>query len=278
MKQAIVFLRGVKVGILTEDENGYTFEYDANYLTSANAEAVSLTLPLSDKPYRDKVLFPFFDGLIPEGWLLDIAEKNWKIDARDRMSLLVACCKDCIGAGSCDGSCGIETGNATIDISCSGNNALAVGSLCGYTNIKADGTTFLIRSLGERAGCIGSLAALDGSTPSRINIKNSTLNLSLNALCGSAVGCRKTACDTVISDSDITVHVEGDAVAGIGSAEGKGSLLIKNSDIKSSSTSGVYSLEIGFMNKGCIINNSTINSHLINDPDYHDPSRLLQQN
>lgn len=186
--------------------------------------------------------------------------------------------KDCIGAGSCDGSCGIETGNATIDISCSGNNALAVGSLCGYTDIKADGTTFLIRSLGERAGCIGSLAALDGSTPSRINIKNSTLNLSLNALCGSAVGCRKTACDTVISDSDITVHVEGDAVAGIGSAEGKGSLLIKNSDIKSSSASGVYSLEIGFMNKGCIINNSTINSHLINDPDYHEPSRLMQQN
>lgn len=67
MKQAVVFLRGVKAGILTEDENGYTFAYDADYLVSADAEAVSLTLPLSDKPYRDKVLFPFFDGLIPEG-------------------------------------------------------------------------------------------------------------------------------------------------------------------------------------------------------------------
>ena len=98
MKQAVVFLRGIKAGILTEDENGSKFEYDTDYLTSVNAEAVSLTLPLSDKPYRDKVLFPFFDGLIPEGWLLDIAEKNWKIDARDRMSLLIACCKDCIGA------------------------------------------------------------------------------------------------------------------------------------------------------------------------------------
>ena len=52
MKQAVVFLRGVKAGILTEDENGYTFEYDADYLTSADAEAVSLTLPLSDKPGR----------------------------------------------------------------------------------------------------------------------------------------------------------------------------------------------------------------------------------
>lgn len=98
MKQAIVFLRNIKAGILTEDENGYTFEYNTEYLSIANAEAISLTLPLSNRPYHDKVLFPFFDGLIPEGWLLDIAEKNWKIDTRDRMSLLLACCKDCIGA------------------------------------------------------------------------------------------------------------------------------------------------------------------------------------
>ena len=98
MKQAVVFLRGVKAGLLTEDENGYLFEYDADFLASDKAEPISLTLPLSDKPYRDKVLFPFFDGLIPEGWLLNIAEKNWKIDNRDRMSLLLACCKNCIGA------------------------------------------------------------------------------------------------------------------------------------------------------------------------------------
>ena len=55
---------------------------------------------LTDKPYQDKVLFPFFDGLIPEGWLLNIAEKSWKINQRDRMSLLLACCRDCIGAVS----------------------------------------------------------------------------------------------------------------------------------------------------------------------------------
>lgn len=97
MKQAVIYLRNIKAGILTEDENGYTFEYDAEFLSSDDAEPISLTMPLSEKPYRDKVLFPFFDGLIPEGWLLDIAEENWKIDARDRMSLLLACCKDCIG-------------------------------------------------------------------------------------------------------------------------------------------------------------------------------------
>jgi len=100
MKQAEVYLYNKLAGRLTEDESGYAFQYDDSYLHSDNAEAISLTLPLSAKPYRNKVLFPFFDGLIPEGWLLNIAEKSWKIDQRDRMSLLLACCKDCIGAVS----------------------------------------------------------------------------------------------------------------------------------------------------------------------------------
>lgn len=97
MKQAKIFVNSTFAGTLTEDDSGYEFRYDTDYLKSGNAEAVSLTLPLTTHPYRDKVLFPFFDGLIPEGWLLDIAEKTWKISDRDRFSLLLACCKDCIG-------------------------------------------------------------------------------------------------------------------------------------------------------------------------------------
>lgn len=100
MKRAKVFLHGKLAGRLTEDENGFTFQYDNDYLMQPDATAVSLTLPLQNKPYHDMVLFPFFDGLIPEGWLLDIAERSWKINQRDRMSLLLACCKDCIGAVS----------------------------------------------------------------------------------------------------------------------------------------------------------------------------------
>jgi len=30
------------------------------------AKALSLTLPLNEKPYNSQVLFPFFDGLIPK--------------------------------------------------------------------------------------------------------------------------------------------------------------------------------------------------------------------
>jgi len=80
MKQAKVFFQENFAGILTEDENGYTFVYDIDYLQKQDVKAVSLTLPLRAKPYNSQVLFPFFDGLIPEGWLLDIAEQSWKIN------------------------------------------------------------------------------------------------------------------------------------------------------------------------------------------------------
>jgi serine/threonine-protein kinase HipA len=100
MKKAKVYMHDQFTGTLTEDENGFHFEYDPLYLQLDNAEPISLTLPLTDKAYASKVMFPFFDGLIPEGWLLDIAQKNWKLDPRDRMEILLKTCRDCIGAVS----------------------------------------------------------------------------------------------------------------------------------------------------------------------------------
>jgi serine/threonine-protein kinase HipA len=84
-------------GRVFETELGYRFEYDPKYLLLLDAEPISLTMPLQAEPYDSKTMFPFFDGLIPEGWLLEVAEKTWKLDARDRMGLLLHCCGDCIG-------------------------------------------------------------------------------------------------------------------------------------------------------------------------------------
>lgn len=93
-------MNGELAGVLTENEDGYLFQYTKEYLSNPKAKPVSLTLPLREESFMSKTMFPFFDGLIPEGWLLEIAEKNWKLDARDRMGLLLACCRDCIGAVS----------------------------------------------------------------------------------------------------------------------------------------------------------------------------------
>ena len=53
-------------------------------------------MPLKKEEYVSNVLFPFFDGLIPEGWLLGVVSKNWKINQNDRFGLLLAACRDCI--------------------------------------------------------------------------------------------------------------------------------------------------------------------------------------
>lgn len=98
MRKADVLLHDCPVGTLEELEHGYRFSYRTEYLKDAQAEPVSLSFPLRLEPFEDKRLFPFFDGLIPEGWLLEIAEATWKINPRDRMGLLLACCRDCIGA------------------------------------------------------------------------------------------------------------------------------------------------------------------------------------
>ncbi|MBE5843399.1 MAG: phosphatidylinositol kinase [Butyrivibrio sp.] len=92
-----VYVQKKLAGVITEDEQGYTFQYDDAYLETEGAVAVSLTLPLQREEYQSNVLFPFFDGLIPEGWLLGVVERNWKIDNKDRFGLLLASCKDCIG-------------------------------------------------------------------------------------------------------------------------------------------------------------------------------------
>ena len=96
-RTAYVYVKNVFAGTLCETDYGYSFVYDTAYLSSENAAAVSLTLPLSDTEYTSKTLFSFFDGLIPEGWLLQVVSRNWKIDSSDRFGLLLVACKDCIG-------------------------------------------------------------------------------------------------------------------------------------------------------------------------------------
>ncbi|WP_212002455.1 HipA N-terminal domain-containing protein [Chitinophaga sp. HK235] len=99
-KKGKVYYGDQLAGIIAETDEGYTFAYDPEYLSSKHAMPISLTMPLTTGVYLSKVLFAFFDGLIPEGWLLDIATKHWKVKPNDRFELLLQTCKDAIGAVS----------------------------------------------------------------------------------------------------------------------------------------------------------------------------------
>ena len=96
-REGKVYVHDQFAGLIRETDQGYEFLYDQDYLAKENALPVSLTLPLREEVYVSNTLFPFFDGLIPEGWLLDVVERNWKLDGRDRFGLMLVACRDCIG-------------------------------------------------------------------------------------------------------------------------------------------------------------------------------------
>lgn len=101
MRQAKIYYDTTMAGQLTESDNGeYVFQYNPEYITNYPEQYITFSMPVRSAPYTDNRLFPFFEGLIPEGWLLNIATKNWKLNPNDRMGLLLACCQNCIGAVS----------------------------------------------------------------------------------------------------------------------------------------------------------------------------------
>jgi serine/threonine-protein kinase HipA len=97
MRSLLVYYQDQEAGILEETEEGYRFTYYETWV-AADRNAVSLTLPLRREPYDSRTLFAFFDGLIPEGWLLELGTRNWKLDPQDRFGLLAAFCRDTVGA------------------------------------------------------------------------------------------------------------------------------------------------------------------------------------
>lgn len=93
-----VRLSGVLAGVLEETATGTRFTYDAAWLAREGTLPISLTLPLRAEPYESRGLHPFFENLLPEGWLLELSTTKLKISKDDAFGLLLATCADCIGA------------------------------------------------------------------------------------------------------------------------------------------------------------------------------------
>lgn len=97
-RTGVVSLDGKRVGVIEETETGTRFAYDREWVDSPSAVPVSVTMPVRAAPYETKGLIPFFENLLPEGWLLEIATSKLKISKDDAFGLLLATCADCVGA------------------------------------------------------------------------------------------------------------------------------------------------------------------------------------
>ena len=95
-RSAKVMFKDALAGVIEETEQGYRFAYDGDFLSLEHPIAVNF--PLQKEPFESKDLFPFFLGLLPEGWYREIACRTLKIDLEDDFGLLIKGCRDCIGA------------------------------------------------------------------------------------------------------------------------------------------------------------------------------------
>ena len=98
MKKADVFVEGNLAGTLTELERGknYVFSYAEGY----EAQPVSLTMPTDKREYRFEAFPSFFDGVLPEGVMLEALLKQEKIDRNDFFRQLTTVGEDLVGAVS----------------------------------------------------------------------------------------------------------------------------------------------------------------------------------
>jgi serine/threonine-protein kinase HipA len=83
-------------GVIEETDGGYRFTYDPNFLKGR--EPIAVAFPSRSEPYESETLFPFFKGLLPEGWYREVVCQTLKIDPKDEFGLLIKACGDCIGA------------------------------------------------------------------------------------------------------------------------------------------------------------------------------------
>ena len=97
-RRALVRMDGKDAGVIAELEDSFSFQYLESWLRSPERAPVSLTMPLRPEPYRTRYLHPFFQNLLPEGWLLELSMTKLKISKDDPFGLLMATCADCAGA------------------------------------------------------------------------------------------------------------------------------------------------------------------------------------
>jgi len=98
-RKGAVRIAGRRVGTIEEVETGgIRFTYDKDWVARKDTVPISQTMPLREEPYSSRGLHPFFENLLPEGWLLEIATSKFRIPRDDAFGLLLALGADCIGA------------------------------------------------------------------------------------------------------------------------------------------------------------------------------------
>lgn len=100
VNELVVSMNGLRVGKLIKHKNGaLRFSYAKEWLVSPYSRALSLSLPLSEKPYEGDLIYNFLDNLLPDNDLIRAKmQTRFKTATIQPFDLLAAVGKDCVGA------------------------------------------------------------------------------------------------------------------------------------------------------------------------------------
>lgn len=95
MRKARILVNGVFAGVLEELQDD---QYNFRYLTEYEGPPVSLTMPIKTAVFEFNKFPAFFEGLLPEGILLETLLRKYKLDKNDYFAQLLKIGNDVIGA------------------------------------------------------------------------------------------------------------------------------------------------------------------------------------
>lgn len=93
-RKALISVNGTPAAEFIALKKGFEIKYFPTY----SGQPISLTLPFEVETYTFKSFPAFFDGLLPEGIMLEVLLKKYKLDADDYFSQLLTVGADLVGA------------------------------------------------------------------------------------------------------------------------------------------------------------------------------------
>ena len=93
---AYVYFYDLYAGKIYETSEGFNFIYNSNYILTGTP--IGFNYPFTQIKYFNQFLFPIFENLVSEGWLLNLQSNTQHIDKNDKFGILINNGKDLIGA------------------------------------------------------------------------------------------------------------------------------------------------------------------------------------
>jgi len=100
MDRLILAMNGIEVGMLERGRSGaMRFAYSDQWLSRPGARPISLSLPLSSRPFLGAEVYNFFDNLLPDSEAIRARiQTRYRAPTHQPFDLLAEIGRDCIGA------------------------------------------------------------------------------------------------------------------------------------------------------------------------------------